>query len=121
MNQIEPAFEADLLAGFTGLSFMPKIYTLTNNNIAPVLRLYEESIEYRGGFRLKNSDYVNIKKVDIFTILFTKSICLYFENTPRTFYGNFQKDSERIDCLKIFMKKGCQLTEEALVLVGVLK
>lgn len=121
MNQIKPAFEADLLAGFTGLSFMPKIYTLTHNNAVPVLRLYEESIEYRGGFRLKKSDYANIKKVDVFTIPFTKSICLYFENTPRTFYGNFRKDSERVDCLKIFMGKGCQLTEEALVLVGVLK
>jgi hypothetical protein len=121
MNQIEPAFEADLLAAFTGLSFMPKIYTLTHNNAVPVLRLYEELIEYRGGFRLKESDYSNISKVDIFTILFTKSICLYFKDTPRTFYGNFRRDSERVACLKIFMGKGCQLTEEALVLVGVLK
>ena len=117
MNQIEPAFEADLLAGFTGLSFMPKIYTLSHNNAAPVLRLYEEFIEYRGGFRLKKSDYVNIKKVDIFTILSTKSVCLYFENTPRTFYGNFRKDSERVDCLRVFMEKGCQLTEQAMVLI----
>ena len=117
MNQIEPTLEADLLAGFTGLSFMPKIYTLSHNNAAPVLRLYEEFIEYRGGFRLKKSDYANIKKIDVLTILSTKSVCLYFANTPRTFYGNFRKNSERVDCLKVFIEKGCQLTGQALALV----
>ena len=119
MHQIEPTFEADLLASFTGISFMPKIYTLSHNNAAPVLRLYEESLEYRGGFRLKKSDYANIKKVDVFTILATKSICLYFKDTLRTFYGNFREDSDRVDCLRIFMGKGCRLTEEALALVTI--
>ena len=100
---------------------MPKLYALGNNSIAPALRLYENHIEYRGALGLSDCNYENIAKVDIFTVLFTKSIVLYFKNTPITFSGNFRDDQNRKACLRTFSSKGCQLTEEALIVAGVLK
>ena len=85
MNETKPIFDSNLRASFNGLSFMPKLFALGNNSIAPALRLYENHIEYRGAFGLSSCNYENTAKVDIFTILFTKSIVLYFKNTPITF------------------------------------
>ena len=100
---------------------MPKLFALGNNSIAPVLRLYENHIEYRGAFGLSSCNYENITKVDIFTVLFTKSIVLYFKDTPITFSGNFCDDQNRIACLQSFLNKECLLTDAALTVAGVLK
>ena len=100
---------------------MPKLFALGNNSIAPVLRLYENHIEYRGAYGLSNYNYENITKVDIFTMLFTKSVVLYFEHTSMTFSGNFRDDQNRKACLRSFLNKGCLLTEAALTVAGILK
>ena len=121
MNETKPIFDSNLLASFNGLSFMPKLFALGNNSMAPALRLYENHIEYRGAFGLSSCNYEDITKVDIFTMLFTKSIVLYFEHTLITFSGNFCDDQNRIACLRSFLNKGCLLTEAALTVAGVLK
>ena len=121
MNETKPIFDSNLRASFNGLSFMPKLFALGNNSIAPALRLYENHIEYRGAFGLSSCNYENIAKVDIFTMLFTKSIVLYFKNTPITFSGNFRDDQNRKACLRSFLNQGCLLTEPALTVAGVLK
>ena len=121
MNETKPIFDSNLRASFNGLSFMPKLFALGNNSIAPVLRLYENHIEYRGAFGLSSCNYENIIKVDIFTVLFTKSVVLYFEHTSITFSGNFRDDQNRIACLRSFLNKGCLLTEAALTVAGVLR
>ncbi len=100
---------------------MPKLFALGNHSIVPALRLYENHIEYRGAFSLSSCNYENIVKVDIFTIPFTKSVVLYFEYTSIIFSGNFRDEQNRIACLRAFSDKGCQLTEEALTVAGVLK
>ena len=100
---------------------MPKLFALGNNSIAPVLKLYENHIEYRGAFGLNSCNYENIAKVDIFTMLFTKSVVLYFEHTSITFSGNFRDDRNRKACLRSFLNKGCLLTEAALTVAGILK
>ena len=100
---------------------MPKLFALGNNSIAPALRLYENYIEYCGAFGLSNCNYENITKIDVFTMLFTKSVVLYFEHTSITFSGNFRDDQSRIACLRSFLNKGCLLTEAALTVAGVLK
>ena len=121
MHEAGLVFDSDLLAGFNGLSFMPKIWAMGSNSLKPVLRLYGDRIEYCGSFRLKKCDYANIEKVDVLTIPFTKSVVLYFNHTPRTFSGNFRRDQDRVACLRSFLAKECQLTEEALVIAGVLR
>ena len=100
---------------------MPKFFALGNNSIAPVLRLYENHIEYRGAFGLSSCNYENITKIDTFTMLFTKSVVLYFEDTSITFSGNFYDDQSRMACLRTFLNKRCLLTEAALTVAGVLK
>ena len=100
---------------------MPKLFALGNNSIAPALRLYENHIEYRGAFGLSSCNYKDIKKIDIFAMLFTQSVVLYFERTSITFSGNFRDDQSRIACLRSFLNKGCLLTEAALTVAGVLK
>ena len=100
---------------------MPKLFALSNNSIAPVLRLYENHIEYRGAFGLSGCNYEDITKVDIFTMLFTKSVVLYFEHTSITFSGNFRDDQNRKACLRSFLNKGYLLTEAALTVAGILK
>ena len=121
MNETKPIFDSNLRASFNGLSFMPKLFALGNNSIAPALRLYDNHIEYRGAFGLSSCNYESITKVDIFTMLFTKSVVLYFEHTSITFSGNFRDDQSRIACLRSFLNKGCLLTEAALTVAGVLK
>ena len=100
---------------------MPKLFALGNNSIAPVLRLYENHIEYRGAFGLSSCNYEDITKVDIFTMLFTKSVVLYFEHASITFSGNFRDDQSRRACLRSFLNKELQSTEEALTVAGILK
>ena len=121
MNETKPIFDSNLRASFNGLSFMPKLFALGNNSIAPALRLYENYIEYCGAFGLSNCNYENITKIDVFTMLFTKSVVLYFEHTSITFSGNFRDDQSRIACLRSFLNKGCLLTEAALTVAGILK
>ena len=121
MNETKPIFDSNLRASFNGFSFMPKLFALGNNSIAPVLRLYENHIEYRGAFGLSGCNYEDITKVDIFTMLFTKSVVLYFEHTSITFSGNFRDDQNRKACLRSFLNKGYLLTEAALTVAGILK
>ena len=105
MNQIEPAFEADLLAGFAGLSFMPKIYTLSHNNAAPVLRLYEEFIEYRGGFRPKKTDHANIKK-SMFSQFCPQKVYAFILKIPlEPFMAIFGKIPSALIALRFLSKK----------------
>lgn len=107
-------FTADLKAGFTGFTFMPKFWTLSHNSAAPVLRLHDDHLEYRGGFRTKQASYDMVKSVDVYSALGTLSLCLSFSHSPRTFYGNFRDASQRAACLKLFQDKGCALTEQAI-------
>ncbi len=100
---------------------MPKLFALGNNSLAPALRLYENHIEYCGAFGLSSCNYENITKIDTFTMLFTKSVVLYFEDTSITFSGNFYDDQSRMACLRTFLNKRCLLTEAALTVAGVLK
>ena len=88
MESKDVLFESDLLAAFSGFKFMPKFYAFTTNNAFPTLNLYHEHFDYRGGFRLKQSSYQNIEKIDVFTIPWTKSIVILLKSTPRTFSGN---------------------------------
>ena len=119
MNETRPIFESDLRASFIGLSFIPKLFALSSNSIAPALNLYENHIKYRGLVGLRSCDYENIVKVDILTMPFTKSVVLCFRTL--TFSGNFRDDENRSACLQSFSNKGCQLTAEALTVAGVLK
>ena len=69
----------------------------------------------------RNALLLKTTKVDIFTMLFTKSVVLYFEHTSITFSGNFRDDQNRKACLRSFLNKGCLLTEAALTVAGILK
>ena len=116
MHEAGLVFDSDLLAGFNGLSFMPKIWAMGSNSLKPVLRLYGDRIEYCGSFRLKKCDYTNIEKVDVLTIPFTKSVVLYFNHTPRTFSGNFRREQDRVTCLRSFWRKSVNCLRRPLFL-----
>ncbi len=118
MDSQEVLFESDLLAAFTGFKFMPKFYAITNNSIAPRLKLYSDHFDYRGGLRLKQSSYQNVEKIDVFTIPWTKSIVIFLKNSPRTFSVNFKSEEQRVDCLRVFWCQGCSLSDAAIALIN---
>lgn len=107
-------FTADLKAGCTGFTFMPKFWTLSHNRVAPVLQLHDDHLEYRSGFRTKQTSYDMVKSVDVFSALGAISLCLSFSHSPRTFYGSFRDASQRAACLKLFQEKSCAFTEQAI-------
>ncbi|MFL0789025.1 MAG: hypothetical protein AB8E87_02250 [Prochlorococcus sp.] len=118
MDSQNVLFESDLLAAFTGFKFMPKFYAITKNNLTPTLKLYSDHFDFRGGFRLKQSSYHNVEKIDVFTMLWTNAIVIHLNSTPRTFSANFVSKEQRVDCLRFFWCQGCSLSDAAIDLVN---
>jgi hypothetical protein len=59
-----------------------------------------------------------VEKVDVLTIFTTNNLYAFLKNSPRTIYGNFKSKKERIDFLKVFLDKGCSLSDAAFALVN---
>ena len=106
--------KADLIAGFGGLKFIPMPFVFSTNNFNPKLILYENHIEYRGGFVSRKLTYKNIEKIDVYFMgKFTNSLVIYKTNSVWTFVGNFRKKQQLKEFLAFFEAKGCNLTAKA--------
>lgn len=106
--------KADLLAGYGSFKFLPMPIVFSTNNANPKLILFDNHIEYRGGFTTNELKYTDIDKVDVY--LFresTNNIVIYKKTGLSTFIGNFTSRKQLMEFLKIFKEKGCELTNKA--------
>lgn len=106
--------KANLLAGFGSIKYLPLPIVLSTNNANPKLILYDDYIEYRGGFITNKVKYETIEKIDVYFLgESTNNIVVYIKNSIFTFLGNFEKRLQLKEFLKFFKSKGCKLTDKA--------
>jgi hypothetical protein len=106
--------KADLLAGFGSFKFLPMPIVISTNNANPKLILFDNHIEYRGGFTTNELKYTDIDKIDVYFYReSTNNIVISKKTGLSTFIGNFTTRQQLIEFLKVFKEKGCELTNKA--------
>lgn len=110
----ETKIQADLIAGFGGVKFIPMPIVFATNNFNPKLILHEHHMEYRGGFITRKLNYQDVEKIDVFIHKErTNNIVVFKKNSIWTFIGNFRERNQLKEFLLVLEQKGCVLTEDA--------
>ena len=105
---------ADLRAAFESFKFIPLPFVVSVNNANPKLVLYDNLIEYRGGFTTTELYYSEIEKINVyFWRSKTNNLVVYKKKGITTFIGNFRDREQLIFFLRVFKSKGCKLTDKA--------
>lgn len=85
--------EIPVRATFSGLKFMPKIFTVSNNSIFPLFIIQENSIIHRV-FLKKEKSIQNIQEITIFRCWKTENIIISFNDSLFTFIANCQTEED---------------------------
>ena len=106
--------EADLHAAFTSLKFIPMPFALSTNTANPKLILFDDHIEYRGGFSTNQLRYRDIREVNVYFLgRRTNNLIISKRNGISTFIANFKSRDQLKEFLKMFNAKGCELSSKA--------
>lgn len=85
---------------------------LGHNGLNPLLKLYEDHIDYR--FFLKKSKKLDdIEKIDATSSTGTKNLIFYFKNEESVFTANLYSEINFKETLRFFQRKGVHLTDTA--------
>ena len=105
---------ADLIAAFGSFKFLPMPIVFSTNNLNPKLLLFNDHIEYRGGFITRKVSYDEIENIDVFFWQKrTNNLIVSKKHGYATFIGNFKNREQLKEFLQIFQSKGCELTDKA--------
>lgn len=103
--------EVPLAAAFGGWKGLPWI-AATSSDIAPLLRLGPDRLEYRV-IRLKSRPYSDVSRVDVRTTIGTVNIVIDFHGSWRNFAGNAASLENAAEAIEILARKGCPLSNRA--------
>ncbi len=105
-------FKLPLRASFTGIKSAP-LLAMADNSIAPLLKLYDDHIEYRVILKGKK-DYAQIERIEAVQGFGTQNVILIWRDSNFTFTGNLRQEEWLRELLRFFQRRQLPLSASAL-------
>jgi hypothetical protein len=118
LNRPLPAtgVKVPLYASFTGIKGI-RLIALGTNSASPLLRLYEDAIEFKV-FRTHRKSYAQLERVDTLQLPLTQNIELHWKGSAFTFAANLGREDWLVQLLRYFDERHIELTSRARALLN---
>jgi len=104
-------FKVPVRATFTGPKSAPLI-ALSNNSMFPLLKLYDDGVEFRVFIKRKKS-YADIERVDAARTVLTDNVVFVWKDSVFTFTANVRGEALLRELLHLLEHRGVPLSDSA--------
>lgn len=118
VDRASPEINVPIWSSFTGLKRLPRIFSISHNQLYPKLILWKDNISYTVIFSNTKS-YKDVELADVYiSSFFSKMLIISFKNSKFTFCATIWDTNALTQIIKFLKAKWCPISPEAQTLLN---